>query len=200
MDFVGDVNPFKESGAGVQFFSAEGVPAGQRLASVVGLVEELIVVPDPEYHWVDSFRTSRLSNERRQLLLYELSGKLRRQMGRKVLEAGGNHVLGYQQDFDLEGEHSGFIVARGLGTSVKLRSEADLRSLLSPRKAERPSRAGRASTARPPRMARRPPSSRPRSPPSVAAPSRRPSCPCSRSPSGPRRRGAATHTSWARAR
>ena len=30
MDFVGDVNPFKESGAGVQFFSAEGVPAGQR--------------------------------------------------------------------------------------------------------------------------------------------------------------------------
>ena len=109
MDFVGDVNPFKESGAGVQFLSVERVPAGQRLASVVGLVEELIVVPDPEYHWVDSFRTARLSNERRQLLLYELSGKLRRQMGRKVLEAGGNHVLGYQQSFDLEGEHSGVI-------------------------------------------------------------------------------------------
>jgi hypothetical protein len=50
MDFVGDVNPFKESGAGVQFLSVERVPAGQRLASVVGLVEELIVVPDPEYH------------------------------------------------------------------------------------------------------------------------------------------------------
>ena len=136
MDFVGDVNPFKESGAGVQFLSVERVPAGQRLASVVGLVEELIVVPDPEYHWVDSFRTARLSNERRQLLLYELSGKLRRQMGRKVLEAGGNHVLGYQQSFDLEGEHSGVIVARGLGTSVKLRPEADPRSLLSPRKPE----------------------------------------------------------------
>ena len=44
-------------------------------------------------------------------------------MGRKVLEAGGNHVLGYQQSFDLEGEHSGVIVARGLGTSVKLRPE-----------------------------------------------------------------------------
>lgn len=39
MDFVGDVNPFKESGAGVQFLSVERVPAGQRLASVVGLVE-----------------------------------------------------------------------------------------------------------------------------------------------------------------
>jgi len=87
---------------------------------------------------VDSFRTARLSNERRQLLLYELSGKLRRQMGRKVLEAGGNHVLGYQQSFDLEGEHSGVIVARGLGTSVKLRPEAEPRSLLSPRKPEPP--------------------------------------------------------------
>ena len=42
MDFVGDVNPFKESGAGVQFFSQDRVPAGQRLVSVVGLVEELI--------------------------------------------------------------------------------------------------------------------------------------------------------------
>ena len=48
-------------------------------------------------------------------------------MGRKVLEAGGNHVLGYQQSFDLEGEHSGVIVARGLGTSVKLRPEVRVR-------------------------------------------------------------------------
>ena len=46
-----------------------------------------------------------------------------------MLEAGGNHVLGYQQSFDLEGEHSGVIVARGLGTSVKLRPEAEPRSL-----------------------------------------------------------------------
>ena len=58
-------------------------------------------------------------------------------MGRKVLEAGGNHVLGYRQSFDLEGEHSGVIVARGLGTSVKLRPETDSRSLLSPRKEDR---------------------------------------------------------------
>ena len=131
-----------------------------------GRVEDLVVTHDPEYHWVDSFRTARLSNERRQLLLYELSGKLRRQMGREVLEAGGNHVLGYQQDFDLEGEHSGFIVARGLGTSVKLRSEADLRSLLSPRKAEaEPSRPRWFTRRRPARSATR---SSPRAPPSSA--------------------------------
>ena len=124
MDFVGDVNPFKESGTGVQFFSLDAPPAGTVLLSVVGLVEELVIEPDPEYHWVDSFRTSRLSNERRQLLLYELSGKLRRLMGARCLEAGGNAVLGYKPSVDLEGEHSGVIVARGLGTSVKLASAA----------------------------------------------------------------------------
>ena len=132
MDFIGDVNPFKESGAGVQFFSLAAPPAGMRLASVQGLVEELISAPDPEHHWVDSFRTARLSNERRQLLLAELSGKLRRQMGSKVLEAGGNAVLSFCITLDLEGEQSGAIVARGLGTSVKLRPAASASTLEPP--------------------------------------------------------------------
>ena len=48
MDFVGDVNPFKESGTGVQFFSLDAPPAGTILLSVVGLVEELVIEPDPE--------------------------------------------------------------------------------------------------------------------------------------------------------
>lgn len=48
MDFIGDVNPFKESGAGVHFCSYGMAPAGHRVASVIGLVEELIVMPDPE--------------------------------------------------------------------------------------------------------------------------------------------------------
>jgi hypothetical protein len=48
MDFIGDVNPFKESGAGVQFFGLGAPPVGMRLASVVGLVEELVAAPDPE--------------------------------------------------------------------------------------------------------------------------------------------------------
>jgi hypothetical protein len=106
MDFIGDVNPFKESGAGVTFYAMPSVPPGGELLSLVGLVEELVVVDDPESHWLDPIRTARLSNERRQHLLYQLCGKIRRQMGRKVLEAGGNAVLGFDMSFDLEGEDS----------------------------------------------------------------------------------------------
>jgi len=39
----------------------------------------------------------------------------------QVLEAGGNAVLAFSITLDLEGEESGLIVARGLGTCVKLR-------------------------------------------------------------------------------
>ena len=49
-------------------------------------------------------------------------------MGRKVLEAGGNAVLGFDLSFDLEGEDSAVIVARGLGTSVKLELEVCARA------------------------------------------------------------------------
>lgn len=110
MDFIGDINPFKESGAGVQFYALPRAPPDKRLLALVGLVEELVVVTDPEFHWLDPIRTARLSNERRQLLLYALTGKLRRQMGRKVLEAGGNAVLGFDVAFDLEGEVSSLLL------------------------------------------------------------------------------------------
>ena len=50
MDFIGDVNPFKESGAGVTFYAMPSVPPGVELVSLVGLVEELVVVDDPEFH------------------------------------------------------------------------------------------------------------------------------------------------------
>jgi hypothetical protein len=52
--------------------------------------------------------------------------KLRRQLGRKVLELGGNSVLGYHQDFDLEGESGQGIVARGYGTACLLRRVGNL--------------------------------------------------------------------------
>lgn len=45
-----------------------------RIEKIIGFVEELIVENDPEYHWFDNFRASRISNEERQLLLYKLSG------------------------------------------------------------------------------------------------------------------------------
>ena len=93
---------------------------GYTIGTVFGFVEELIVEDDPEYHWRDQFRASRITNHQRQMVLYQLSGKLRRKMGLKVQEMGGNAVLAYSQHFDLEGEGGGGIVARGQGTAVIL--------------------------------------------------------------------------------
>jgi len=119
--YFGNENQFQNSSAGVRFLSSlfqDSPPISLleysfnktvddpspcfKIAQVLTFVEELIVEDDPEYSWADSFKSSRLSNEQRQILLYRLSGKLRRQIGMKVLELGGNTVLGYHQDFDLE--------------------------------------------------------------------------------------------------
>ena len=43
---------------------------------------------------------------------------MRRKIGLKALELGGNAVVGYRQNFDLEGESG--IVVRGIGTAVTL--------------------------------------------------------------------------------
>jgi hypothetical protein len=80
------------------------------------LVEELLVDDDPEHDWKDTFRSSRTSNEQRVLLLFQLSGRVRRQIGKKVQHVGGNVVIGYYEHFDLE-EISDNIIVRGLGTA-----------------------------------------------------------------------------------
>lgn len=49
---------------------------------------------DPEYQWIDKIRTPRASNEARQTLFSKLSGELQRRIGLKVLELGGNAVIG----------------------------------------------------------------------------------------------------------
>jgi uncharacterized protein YbjQ (UPF0145 family) len=51
--------------------------------------------------------------------MYQLSGTIRRILGRKVLELNGNAVLGFKQNFDLE-EDEKSIVCRAIGTAVKL--------------------------------------------------------------------------------
>ncbi|XP_037787625.1 C2 domain-containing protein 5-like [Penaeus monodon] len=94
------------------------IPAGYRCQNIVGFVEELVVNDDPEYQWIDKIRTPRASNEARQTLFFKLSGELQRRIGLKVLELGGNAVIGYRQCFDLEGETG--IVVRGLGSAVTL--------------------------------------------------------------------------------
>lgn len=91
------------------------------LITVTASWQELIVESDPEYHWADTFRASRTSNDTRQQLFNTLSCQVRRNVGRKALELGGNAVLGYVQYFDLE-ESNGRVVVRGIGTACTIRS------------------------------------------------------------------------------
>ncbi|OON23537.1 hypothetical protein X801_00553 [Opisthorchis viverrini] len=81
---------------------------------------------DPEHQWIEKIRTSRASNEARQHLFSRLSGELQRKLGLKVLNLGGNSVIGYQLHFDLEGETG--VVVRGIGTAVRLRKQTAPRS------------------------------------------------------------------------
>ena len=120
LTFIGDVNPFRDSSAGVQLFpfSTLDPASGYTISHVFGFVEELVVAEDPEYEWKTNFRQARSQHETRQTLLYLLDASVRRRMCKKVLELGGNAVLGYVQNFDVEGDSG--IVARTYGTCVLL--------------------------------------------------------------------------------
>lgn len=119
LQFFGDINPFKDSSAGVQFISSSAVPTTHQIVSVLGFVSAIDNEDDPEYHWADNFRTPRKSNEARTRVMFKLSGQIRRQVGKKVLELNGNAVIGYKQYFDLESEKRA-ITARAIGTAVIL--------------------------------------------------------------------------------
>ncbi|KAM9502771.1 C2 domain-containing protein 5-like isoform 22-T22 [Salvelinus alpinus] len=118
VDLFNDLNRFRQSSCGVKFFCTTSIPRCYRVALVHGFVEELVVNEDPEYQWIDRIRTPRASNEARQRLISLMSGELQRKIGLKVLEMGGNAVVGYLQCFDLEGE-SGLVV-RAIGTACTL--------------------------------------------------------------------------------
>lgn len=116
LSYFNDINPFRDSSAGVPLFSMSTLDSNvYTVKCVLGFVEELVVHEDPEYDWSDTFRTSRKSNEYRQLLLYNLSSKVSVLVGKKAIELGANAVIGYQQQFDVEGDSG--IVARGYGTA-----------------------------------------------------------------------------------
>ena len=66
LQFFGDLNPFKDSSAGVSFFSASALPPCYKIVAVHGFVESLLNEDDPAFHWRDNFRTSRASNDARQ--------------------------------------------------------------------------------------------------------------------------------------
>lgn len=99
LNFIGDVNPFRDSSAGVQLFpfSTLDPASGYTVSHVFGFVEELVVADDPEFQWNDNFRRARVSHETRQTLLYLLDASVRRRMCKTVLEKGGNAVLGYRK-------------------------------------------------------------------------------------------------------
>ncbi|XP_075998130.1 C2 domain-containing protein 5 isoform X2 [Genypterus blacodes] len=118
VELFNDLNRFRQSSCGVKFFCTSSIPRCYRAAMVHGFVEELVVNEDPEYQWIDRIRTPRASNEARQRLISLMSGELQRKIGLKVLEMGGNAVVGYLQCFDLEGE-SGLVV-RAIGTACTL--------------------------------------------------------------------------------
>uniref|UniRef100_A0A3Q3AS17 C2 domain-containing protein 5 n=1 Tax=Kryptolebias marmoratus TaxID=37003 RepID=A0A3Q3AS17_KRYMA len=118
VELFNDLNRFRQSSCGVKFFCTTSIPRSYRAVIVHGFVEELVVNEDPEYQWIDRIRTPRASNEARQRLISLMSGELQRKIGLKVLEMGGNAVVGYLQCFDLEGE-SGLVV-RAIGTACTL--------------------------------------------------------------------------------
>jgi C2 domain len=131
LNFIGDVNPFRDSSAGVRLlpFSTIDPESDFILTHVNGFVEELVVADDPEFEWNETIRRGRVSHETRQTLLYLLDSCVRRRMCKTVLEMGGNAVLGYHQNFDVEGDSG--IVARTYGTCVLL--ERKSRSIQIPR-------------------------------------------------------------------
>ena len=119
LNFIGDVNPFRESSAGVRFFpfSTLDPSAGFAVQHIFGFVEELVVADDPEFDTLRHGRGAAL-HQSRQTVLHLLDASVRRRLAKTVLDMGGNAVLGYHQTFDVEGDSG--IVARTYGTCVLL--------------------------------------------------------------------------------
>ncbi|XP_063676022.1 C2 domain-containing protein 5-like isoform X3 [Bolinopsis microptera] len=113
------ISDTKQSSCGVKFFYSKTVPSIYHLVEVKSFVEELVIEDDPEYKWIDKIRTTRASNEARQLLFLRLASSLQRKIGSKVLDLGGNAVIGYRQCLDLEGSFG--VVVRAIGTCVTIK-------------------------------------------------------------------------------
>lgn len=101
LNFIGDVNPFRESSAGVRLFpfSTLDPMAGFAVKHIFGFVEELVVADDPEFDTLRHQRGAAL-HESRQTVLHLLDASVRRRLAKTVLDMGGNAVLGYHQNFD----------------------------------------------------------------------------------------------------
>ena len=103
----------------IKFFASLHEPESYKITEIIGLVDIMLLEKDPEYHWTDSFRATRSSNEARTSAIRKLMGELKDTIGKKVTEMGGNAVVGYSHSFEFE-TFSKTIVARATGTAVKL--------------------------------------------------------------------------------
>lgn len=126
MQFVGDqsYNDRFTSSVGVRFFSIAMPPQPGALIveELLGLVDQLKVVLDPEYHWRDLIRSDRSSNEERLRVFHTAAMQARRQLGKRALQLGANAVLGYREYVDLEGDATDRICIRTFGTAARVSS------------------------------------------------------------------------------
>ncbi|KPI88650.1 hypothetical protein ABL78_2254 [Leptomonas seymouri] len=111
-------------------------PAVFRVESTHSMMEELIVKSDPEHVRFTNLRSSRSINDARVIQLFKLSGKVRRQLARKVVELQCNAVLGYVEEFDMEPNG---IIVRAYGTpcvvsKVKYVDESEMQRFLRSKK------------------------------------------------------------------
>lgn len=96
-----------------------------KYVNLQGFVEDLVVEDDPKSSWQDYFRkANKSSNDSRLKVLYNLSAEVRRELGKKVIEAGGNAVLAYSVQFDIEGASG--IVGEGCLRSSTSGSNVDM--------------------------------------------------------------------------
>ena len=86
---------------------------------VLGLVDFIVSLKDSEYHWSDSFRTQRASNESRRRNMYKLESSLREKILEYASLSGADLVLGYKFSFDFEPDNQS-VTARGIGTLCKI--------------------------------------------------------------------------------
>ncbi|XP_055328766.1 C2 domain-containing protein 5-like isoform X2 [Paramacrobiotus metropolitanus] len=126
ISFCVDMKSLRHFAQSILFFSSALFPSGFRIKRIIGLVDHSLVAEDPEHQWLDKIRTPRSTNEARQLLFMKMSGELRRKLGNKVADMGGNAVIALRQRIDLG--HVGVII-RAIGTAAIVEKLAALSQL-----------------------------------------------------------------------
>eukprot|EP00002_Diphylleia_rotans_P010956 TRINITY_DN2172_c0_g1_i3.p1 TRINITY_DN2172_c0_g1~~TRINITY_DN2172_c0_g1_i3.p1 ORF type:complete len:846 (+),score=137.47 TRINITY_DN2172_c0_g1_i3:51-2588(+) len=118
IEVIGDFVKSSESPLGVTVLSVSSLPKSHRLQRVYGFVEEISFREDPEHHWIETFAYSRTTNDARQLHISSLASKIKKRLCEKVVDLGGNALIGYHLnlDFGLEKE----LVGVGYGTACRI--------------------------------------------------------------------------------